>query len=270
MKKGGQKMELNFVTDKVLFEVKDHAAYITLNDPANLNPVTGDVMSDLLQCLNYCEQEADVRAVVIRGAGGNFTAGGNVKAMMDKGINTTKSGIRIGGEFIMRLKTISKPTIAWIEGAVAGVGMSIAMACDFSIADEAAKMVFAFVNIGFIPDGGAAYMLCQAVGPGKATELMMSGKRFTGAQAAQWGIITEAVPGEQLEETVQKYIKKYSNGPSVAYGQLKSLINNVSYRELNACMQMEVNAQYACSLSEDHYNAVTAFVEKRKPVFQGK
>ena len=100
-------------------------------------------------------------AIVLRGAGGNFTAGGNVKGMkerLDKGINTTKSGIRSGGEFIMRLKTISKPTIAWIEGAVAGVGMSMAMACDFSIAEETAKMVFAFVNIGFVPDGGVAYV----------------------------------------------------------------------------------------------------------------
>lgn len=266
-------MELNFITNSVLFDVREHVAYITLNNPAQMNPVTAEVMQDLVQCLDYCERESDVRAIVLRGAGGNFTAGGNVKGMkerLDKGINTTKSGIRSGGEFIMRLKTISKPTIAWIEGAVAGVGMSMAMACDFSIAEETAKMVFAFVNIGFVPDGGVAYMLSKAVGPARATELLMSGKRFSGAQAKEWGIITEAVPKEQLEETVQKYIKKYSNGPSVAYGQLKAMINNISYRELNACMQMEVNAQYVCSLSEDHYNAVTAFVEKRKPEFKGK
>lgn len=98
----------------------------------------------------------------------------------------------------------------------------------------------------------------------------MSGRRFSGAQAAEWGIVTEAVPKERLEETVQRYITKYSSGPSVAYGQLKALLNSVSYRELNACMQMEVEAQYVCSKSQDHYNAVTAFVEKRKPVFQGR
>lgn len=139
-------MELNFITNSVLFDVRESVAYITLNDPAQMNPVTAEVMRDLIQCLNYCERESDVRAIVLRGAGGNFTAGGNVKGMkerLDKGINTTKSGIRSGGEFIMRLKTISKPTIAWIEGAVAGVGMSMAMACDFSIAEETAKMVVA-------------------------------------------------------------------------------------------------------------------------------
>ena len=266
-------MDLNFITNHVLFEVREGVAYITLNDPEHLNPVTAEVTQDLVQCLIYCERENEVRAIVFRGAGGNVTAGGNVRGMkdrLDQGINTTKSGIRAGGEFIMRLKTISKPTIAWIEGAVAGVGMSIAMACDFSIAEEAAKMVFAFVNIGFVPDGGAAYMLSKAVGPNQATELLMSGKRFSGAQAKEWGIITEAVPREQLEETVQKYINKYSKGPGVAYAQIKKLLMSVNYQELNACMQNEVDAQYVCSLTADHKEAVTAFVEKRKPVFQGR
>lgn len=210
-------MELNFITNSVLFDVRESVAYITLNDPAQMNPVTAEVMRDLIQCLNYCERESDVRAIVLRGAGGNFTAGGNVKGMkerLDKGINTTKSGIRSGGEFIMRLKTISKPTIAWIEGAVAGVGMSMAMACDFSIAEETAKMVFAFVNIGFVPDGGVAYMLSKAVGPARATELLMSGKRFSGAQAKEWGIITEAVPKEQLEETFRNISKNMRRAPA--------------------------------------------------------
>mgnify|MGYP000902535732 FL=1 len=266
-------MDLHFITDSVLFLVHEHVAYITLNKPEQLNPVTAEVMQDLSQCLNYCEQEDEIRAVVLRGAGGNFTAGGNVKGMkerMDKGINTTKSSIRNGGEFIMRLKTISKPTIAWIEGAVAGVGMSMAMACDFSIAEETAKMVFAFVNIGFVPDGGSTYLVSKAVGPVKATELLMSGKRFSGAQAKEWGLITEAVPKEQLEQTVQTYIEKYAKGPSVAYAQIKRLLMSVNYSELNACMQNEVEAQHMCSLTQDHREAVTAFVEKRKPDFQGR
>lgn len=263
---------MNFITDDVLFDLRGNVAYITINKPELFNPVTVEVMQDLTQCLNYCEYDQDIRVIVLRGAGGNFTAGGNIKGMkerLDKGINTIKVGIRSGGEFIMRLKTISKPTIAWIEGAVAGVGMSIAMACDFSIAEENAKMVFAFVNIGFVPDGGAAYLLSKAVGPTLATELLMSGRRFSGMQAKAWGIITEAVPKEKLEETVNGYIEKYANGPGVAYAQIKRLLQNVNYAELNACMQNEVEAQYICSLTEDHKEAVNAFIEKRKPVFKG-
>lgn len=200
----------------VLFEEKENVGYITLNNPAQMNAVTAEVTRDLITCLEYCEQSEDIRCVVLRGAGGNFSAGGNVKAMkerLDKGINTAKAGIRIGGEFIMRLKTISKPTIAWIEGAAAGVGCSMAMACDFSIACEDSKFIIAFVNIGYVPDGGITYMLTKAAGPVKAMELMMSGKKFSGKEAAEWGIITEAVPAEEQEAVVQKYIKNILLAP---------------------------------------------------------
>ena len=257
----------------VLFEEKENVGYITLNNPAQMNAVTAEVTRDLITCLEYCEQSEDIRCVVLRGAGGNFSAGGNVKAMkerLDKGINTAKAGIRIGGEFIMRLKTISKPTIAWIEGAAAGVGCSMAMACDFSIACEDSKFIIAFVNIGYVPDGGITYMLTKAAGPVKAMELMMSGKKFSGKEAAEWGIITEAVPAEEQEAVVQKYIKKYSAGPSVAYAQIKKLMLDSCYHDLTACMQNEVTAQYICSRSSDHYEAVSAFCEKRKPNFSGK
>jgi len=257
----------------VFFEEKDQVGYIILNNPENLNPVTVEVLADLTQCLNYCEKTDSVRAIVIRGSGGNFSAGGNVKRMkekIDNNINEVKYGVRAGGEFIMRLKTISKPTIAWIEGAVAGAGISIAMACDFSIAAEESKFVFAFVNIGYTPDGGLTYFLTKAVGTVKATNLLMSGRKLTGSEARDWGIITEAVPSEKLEETVRKYIQKYSNGPTKTYGTIKTLINRVSYTELNACMQNEVEAQYLCSLTEDHKEAVKAFVEKRRPVFKGR
>lgn len=266
-------MKLDFMTNKLLFDVRDKVAYITFHDPEHYNPINAQVMEDLITCLKYCEQEDEIRTVVFSGAGGHFSAGGDVKGMkerLDKGINTTRAGIRVGGEMITRLRNLSKPTIAKIEGAAAGVGMSIALACDFSIAEERCKMTFAFVNIGFIPDGGITYLLSRAVGTVKATELLMSGRRFTGDEAAQWGLITQAVPAERLQEMVQQYIETYSHGPSIAYAQMKALINNACYRELGACMQNEVSAQYLCSLSEDHEEAVNAFLEKRRPRFQGK
>lgn len=257
----------------VIFEEKESVGYIVLNNPENMNPVTVDVMKDLIECLNYCEKNDSIRAIVIRGSGGNFSAGGNVKSMKDKldnNNNEVKYGVRAGGEFIMRLKTINKPTIAWIEGAVAGAGISIAMACDFSIAEEESKFVFAFVNIAYVPDGGLTYLLTKAIGTVKATELLMSGKKLNGADAKVLGIITEAVPSDKLEDTVKNYIKKYSNGPTKTYGYIKTLMNRVCYSEFNACMQNEVEAQYMCSLTEDHREALTAFVEKRKPVFKGR
>ena len=137
--------------EDVLLEREDNVATILLNNPANMNAVTVSTMDHLVDALTLCEEDDTVRVIVLRGAGGNFSAGGNVKGMkerLDKGINTTKEGIRAGGEFMMRLRTINKPTIAWIEGAAAGAGMSMALCCDFALAAEDAKMVFAFVNIG--------------------------------------------------------------------------------------------------------------------------
>ena len=265
--------ELNFITDRIRFDVQDHVAWITFYDPEHYNPINAQAMEDLITCLDWCENDPEVRVVVFRGAGGHFSAGGDVKGMkarLDQGINTTRSGIRVGGQMITRLRNLPKPTIAWIEGAAAGVGMSIAMACDFSVAEEACKMTFAFVNIGFVPDGGIIYMLSRAVGTVRATDLVMSGKRFTAAEAAKWGLITQAVPADMLEDTVQKYIQKYANGPGVAYAQMKGLMNNACFSGLGACMQNEVTAQYCCSLTEDYAEAVNAFVEKRRPNFQGK
>ena len=257
----------------VLFKEEDSVGYITLNNPENMNPMTVEVVNDVIEHLNYCEKSESVRLIVIRGAGGNFSAGGNVKSMkykLDNNINEVKRGIRAIGELVMRIKTINKPTISWIEGAVAGSGISIAMACDFSIADEASKIVFAFINICYVPDGGLTYLLTQSIGPVKATKLLMGGKRITGAEAMELGIITEAVASDLLEDTVRKYIEKYSKGPTKAYGYLKTLINRVCYSELNSCMQNEVETQYLCSLTEDHRTAVDAFVEKKKPLFKGK
>lgn len=259
--------------EHVLFELDGSVAYLTLNDPANKNPVSAQIMADLGECLNVCERDPAIRCIVIRGAGGTFSAGGNIKGMkerLDQGINLSREGIRAGGEFIMRLRTISKPTIACIEGAAAGVGMSIALACDFSIAAEDTTMVFAFVNIAYCPDGGIVHMLNQAVSPAKATELLMGGKKFKAKDAAEWGLITTAVPADKLEETLQKYIDKYSNGPTLTYAQIKNLINRTVYAGLPVCQQNEVDAQFICSSSEDHKTAINAFLNKEKPVFKGK
>lgn len=131
-------------------------------------------------------------------------------------------------------------------------------------------MVFAFVNIGFVPDCGITHMLTKNVGRARATDLLMGGRRFTGADAAKWGMITAAAPKEELEDLVKKYIKKYSQGPAVAYAQIKRMINSCTMRELNACMQEEVEAQFICSKTEDYRIAVEAFCEKKKPEFVGR
>ena len=121
-----------------------------------------------------------------------------------------------------------------------------------------------------MPDSGATWLVTRAVGHVRATELFMSGKRFSGQQAADWGLFTEAVPPEQLEERLEKYIQKYSNGPTKAYGNIKTLINRCVYSDWSLGTYSEVELQGELEQTEDFREAVFSFFEKRKPNFQGK
>lgn len=259
--------------ENVLFEKRCNVAYITLNRPEKRNPINIDTHRELRECFDICDYDDDIRAVVIRGAGGNFSAGGDISAMkarIDAGVRGTRKVCRVGAETNLRLLNVKKPVIAWIEGAITGAGISLALSCDFQIISESAKCAFSFVNIGFVPDSGAAYLVTRALGTARAKELMMSGRFFSGREAADWGLFTEAVPAEELEARVEKYIKKYANGPSVAYAGIKTMINRAQYAAYADGMQTEIDAQGACELTGDYREAVNAFLEKRKPEFKGR
>ena len=257
----------------ILMEVKDGVAYITLNNPQKKNPINIDTGRELKECFDLCDYDDSIRLVVIRGAGKTFSAGGDINAMkerIDKGIRGTRQVCRVLGEAFIRLRNVKKPVIACIEGAAAGAGLALALACDFQIVDESTKCLFAFVNLGFVPDSGATYFVTRAIGTTRATELFMSGRVFTGKEAADWGLFTISVPAEELEDTLQKYIKKYSNGPTVAYANIKTMINRAKFSIYADGMQSEVELQGMCEQTDDFKEAVFAFLEKRKPEFQGR
>lgn len=247
--------------------------HIVLNRPEKRNPISINTHRELRESFDLFDYDPEIRAIVIRGAGGNFSAGGDLNAMkarIDAGVRGTRKVCRIGAETNLRLLNVKKPVIAWIEGAITGAGISLALSCDFQIISETSKCAFSFVNIGFVPDSGAAYLVTRALGTTRAKELFMSGRFFSGKQAADWGLFTEAVPAEQLEERVTQYVNKYSSGPSVAYAGIKTLINRAQYAAYADGIQAEVDAQGECELTSDYAEAVTAFLEKRKPVFTGK
>ena len=229
------------------FELKDGIGMITMNNPEKLNALTMEGAQSLTKILNACSDSPEVRVIVIRGAQGTFN-----------------------NDVILSIVNNAKPVIAWLEGAVAGGGLSIALACDFSYAQLASKFVFAFVNIGFIPDMGSSLMLTKNLGAAKAKELLMLGHRFTGEQAADWGIITAAAAPEDLEEMVMKTAKKLAKGPALAYERMKRLVNRQLYQGLEDAMENEGEYQYQLCKSEDHAEAIHAFFEKRKPDFKGR
>lgn len=257
----------------ILFSVRDHTAYIVLNNPEKRNPIGNDVKKELMDAFDACDFDPEIRCVVIRGAGGCFSAGGDMNAMkkrIDNGELGTKISCRLGAAMNQRLRAIPKPTIALLEGAATGSGLSLALSCDFQIVEEKTKMAFSFVNIGYVPDSGALYLVTRALGTVKATELLMSGRRFLGREAADMGLVTVAVPREELESTLESYVAKYANGPTVAYGYIKAMMNRSPFTDYTVAVESEIEYQGICEQTQDHKEAVCAFLEKRKPVFQGK
>lgn len=161
------------------FELKDGIGVITMNNPEKLNALTMDSAQSLTRILNACSDSPEVRVIVIRGVQGNFCGGGDVKGMKYKVDNhccETRPGLRYNNEVILSIVNNAKPVVAWMEGAVAGGGLSIALACDFSYAQLASKFVFAFVNIGFIPDGFLSYAYKK---PGGSTSQRAADDRQT-------------------------------------------------------------------------------------------
>lgn len=259
--------------EHILYEVRDNVAYIILNHPEKRNPLNVDTQQELHKAFDLCDYDDDVRVVVIRGAGGNFSGGGDLnvmKARIEASGRGTRQACRAGAETNLRLRHIKKPVIAWIEGAIAGAGIALALACDFQIVSETSKCLFAFVNIGFVPDCGSTYFVTRAIGTTRASELFLSGRRFSGKEATEWGLFTEAVPAESVEQRIQDYIEKYKNGPTVAYANIKEMINRAQYSGYADAILAEVDCQGRCETTEDYKTAVNAFLEKREPTFVGR
>ncbi len=260
--------------EKLNYEQQDGIGWITLNDPENRNIISGVIVDELEQCLDECADNPDVRVIVLKGAGKAFSAGGNINRMQER-IAAGRyaeygTGIRKLSRIVVRLRTIRKPVIAAIHGAAAGGGLNLALACDFRIAAEDTKFVFAFVNIGLVPDVGGPLPLIRMAGVARATELMMTGRRFTASEASDWGLINEAVPLAQLEAATMKLAANLAQGPTLAYGCIKAMINRIAYSGLELELDNEAEYQVLCAGSEDHKEGVHAFLEKRPPKFKGR
>lgn len=263
----------------LITSVKDGIGVIILNDPQKRNALSQAMAAELHEALLSYRFDPEVRVVVLRGADGCFCAGGDITSMKKRvdcyanGLlpeTQTKVNMEHFNQLILTMRQMEKPVVSWIEGACAGGGLSLAMACDFSIADADSKMTFAFVNVGLAPDMGSSLMLSRRVGPARATDLFMTGRRFTGEEAAQLGIITRAVPYEALEETVQKQVSRLAGGPTMSYKEIKAAVNRIFYPDLYQCMSTEADYVDRLTHTADHAEAVNAFLEKRKPNFTGQ
>lgn len=263
----------------VRITVEQNVATLTLDDPKKMNALSIPMAEALVSALKQVWKDPQVRVVILRGAGGKFCAGGDLTSMKQR-VEAYREGrepesdTRVNmwklNEVVLTIRDMPKPVIAWIEGAAAGGGMSLALACDFSLAEVSAKMVFAFSGIALAPDMGASVMAPPRVGFTRATELFMTGRRFSGQEAAQWGLITSAWSSEELPEAVSCLAQQLACGPAQTYAEIKLRLNQTMFAELYSGMVQEVEGAARLTRTADHGEAVDAFLEKRAPRFTGK
>jgi len=260
-------MEFKFI----IYEKSEGVATITLNRPEALNAFSKEVVEEILRALDDVKSDENVRVVVLTGAGEKaFSAGADIKAMAGMTALKARELSLMGESLCLALENLEKPVVAAINGYALGGGLEVAMACDLRIAIENARMGQTEVNIGLIPGWGGTQRLTRLVGMTKAKELVFTGKMFDARAAEQLGIVNMVAPADKFRETVRQFAIELASKPPVALKVAKALINKGANISLDSALALEREGFGVVASSEDLKEGVSAFTEKRKPVFKGK
>jgi 2-(1,2-epoxy-1,2-dihydrophenyl)acetyl-CoA isomerase len=259
----------------VTYEVRDHVAIITLNRPEHLNSVNSAMVDALLEASLKAADDASVRAVVVRGNGDHFMAGGDLKWFQEQ-TRLPEAACRACFEdllgrvhaAVLNFRRMDKPVIAAVHGAVAGFGLSLMMSADLAVAAENAYFTLAYSNIALSPDGGATWSLPRQVGLKQAMEIALLGERFDAARARELGLVNRVVPLEQLESEAMKLAIRLAGGSAGALARTKALINQSSGKSLEAQLLDEQASFTDCATHPDFSEGLAGFFERRKPVYR--
>ncbi|HYM32014.1 MAG TPA: enoyl-CoA hydratase [Candidatus Cybelea sp.] len=261
----------------LITSIKDGVATMTMNRPEVRNALSEEMREGMYTFLSGIESDPNVRCVVLKGAGEHFMAGGDVKKFSTLAKRDPEERRRNFERYIHALhpviftmRRMRKPILASVQGAAAGFGLSIAMACDLVIAADTSFFTLAYINIGTSPDGSGTYFLPRLVGLKKAMEIALLGDRFDAATAARIGLVNFVVPAGELEAETAKLALRLANGPTRAIGNTKALLYASQERSMEAQLAAEAVSFADCAASADWAEGVTAFAEKRKPRFGGK
>ena len=271
-------------TDHLLAELDSGALTLTMNRPEARNALSGEMIAAFSTQLAQAEINPDVRCILVTGAGKGFCAGGDIKGMakprasqrnspnpspsVDARIHLQRIDQRaVSG----RLFSIPKPTLAALPGPAAGAGMGIALSCDLRIMANNAIFTTAFVKVGFSGDYGATYFLTQLVGTSKARELFYFSDRIDSQEALRLGLTNWVCEPEELADKSREIAKRLASGPPVALRHLKENINcALNNPDFGECMDLESTNMARCRETQDHQNAVRAFLAREEPVFTGR
>lgn len=266
------------MSDKLLYEKSDNIVTLTLNDPDVRNAISDDDMiSGLVEALHRINDDYDVRCVILTGAGSAFSSGGNVKKMQRHdgmfagGVYNVRVGYLRGIQRIpLAMYELEVPIIAAVNGAAIGAGCDLACMCDIRIAGKSARFAESFVKLGIIPGDGGAWFLPRAVGNSNARLMAFTGEQFDAEQSLQMGLVSQVVADDKLMDAARALAQRIAVNPAYGLRMAKRLLREGERSELQTLLDMSASMQAIAHQSEDHKEAVNAFVEKRKPVFKNR
>jgi 2-(1,2-epoxy-1,2-dihydrophenyl)acetyl-CoA isomerase len=272
--------EVETVTLESMIVTRDRGLVTaTLNRPEKKNALNRQSWDDLELVLNEVADRADDRALLLTGADGNFSSGADLsgadqatEARKNEPLSTPTpivSEMRHVGDIILRLHRLPKPTLAKIDGVAVGVALGLALGCDLVVASDRARLIEIFPRRGLALDGGNSWLLPRLIGLQKAKELAFFGDEVSGTAAAEMGLVNRAVPADQLDALADEWGHRLAEGPTIALSISKRLLNNSFALSFDQALEDEARAQHISFTTNDMSEAMSAYIQRRKPNFQG-
>jgi len=263
-----------FTPKHFLWEFADGIATITLNRPDRKNPLTFDSYAELRDAFRALAYAAEVKVVIVRGAGGNFCSGGDVHEIIGPLVKMDMAGLlaftRMTGDLVKAMRGCPQPVIAAVNGVCAGAGAIMAMAADIRVAANDAKTAFLFNRVGLAGcDMGACAILPRIIGHGRAAELLFYGRSMSAEEGERWGFFNRVVGPAELEAEARSWAARLVAGPAFANAMTKNQLNLEWCMPLDIAVESEAQAQAICMQTKDFERAYNAFVAKTKPAFEG-
>lgn len=265
------KNNLTNMYEHILYQESEGVALITLNRPENFNAFVELMNGELTDAVKKAGKNPSVRVIVLTGAGKAFCSGQDLKEIKDKvgDRNLADSVERRYNPMIQAIYQCPKPVICRMNGVAAGAGCSLALACDMIIASEKAWMIEAFIHVGLVLDSGSSYFLPRIVGMKKAFEIAAMGTKISAHEALALGMVNKVVPHEELDIAVDEVSAYFAKAPAKAVAYIKKMLNQSLQSDLSTMLQQEAYYQQLAGFSSDYKEGISAFVEKRPPVFTG-
>ena len=247
-------------------------AIVTLqfNRPEAMNALDVATARALLAAVQDIAGDASVRAVLLKGAGRAFVAGGDLALLAADPVQGARELLGPLNEALLLLQNLDAPVIAQVHGAAAGAGLSLMLMCDFVLAAEGTKFNLAYINLGTSCDVGASWALPRLVGLRRALEIAMLGETFGADEALRLGLVNRVLPAAELEAAAQAFAERLAAGPTIAYGHMRRLLRAGLDNDLAAQLQAEARSFEACAQTADMKGGIDAFLAKRKPQFNGR